>query len=277
MWYAVGASLVLHAAILPLTFKPAPNKQPDDSPSLEVVLVNAKSRTRPVKPNVLAQHNLDGGGNTDARKSPSTPLPVLPRDSVEAQLAAASRKMEALEQQTRKLTTQARLTPLLPAQQQHSESAERSDVPTSSELMQRTLEAIRLEAEIAKDQQAYAQRPKKQFVGSRAAEYRFARYVEDWRVKVERVGNLNYPETARQQRLYGHLLMTVGINSDGSVESVKVDLGSGVKILDAAAVRIVQLAGPYAPFPPEIRRDTDILYITRTWSFTRGEFELRTQ
>ena len=36
---------------------------------------------------------------------------------------------------------------------------------------------------------------------------------------------------------------------------------------DDAAVRIVRLAGPYAPFPEDIRRETDILHITRTWQF----------
>ena len=277
LWFAIGASLVLHAAMLPLTFKPSQKKQPADTPALEVVLVNAKSSTRPAKAQVLAQHNLDGGGNTDADKSARTPLPVLPKDSTQAELSLAAKKMEVLEQQTRKLTAQARLKPLLPAQEHRTESAEKPDLPTTSELMQRMLEAIKLEAEIAKDQQAYAQRPKKKFIGSRAAEYRFARYVEDWRVKVERVGNMNYPEAARSQRLYGHLLMTVGVNADGSVESVQVDKPSGKKLLDAAAVHIVQLASPYLPFPPEIKRDTDILYITRTWSFSRGEnFELRT-
>jgi protein TonB len=95
--------------------------------------------------------------------------------------------------------------------------------------------------------------------------------VEDWRGKVEKIGNLNYPEAARAQKLYGSLVLTVAIRADGSVESVQVDRSSGKKILDAAAVRIVQLAAPYAGFPPDIRRDTDILHITRTWTFTRGD------
>ncbi len=82
--------------------------------------------------------------------------------------------------------------------------------------MQRTLEAMRLEAQIAKDMDAYQKRPKRRFVGARAEEYRFARYVEDWRLKIERVGNLNYPEAARQLKLYGSLLLTVSISADGS-------------------------------------------------------------
>ena len=115
--------------------------------------------------------------------------------------------------------------------------------------MQRTLEAMRLEAQIAKDIEAYQQRPKRRFVGARAEEYRFARYVEDWRAKVERVGNLNYPEAARALKLYGSLLLTVSIRGDGSVENVEINRSSGQKVLDAAAVKIVEMAAPFAAFP----------------------------
>jgi protein TonB len=137
--------------------------------------------------------------------------------------------------------------------------------------MQRTLETMRLEAQIAKQMEAYEKRPKRRFVGARAEEYRFARYVEDWRLKVERIGNLNYPEAARARKLYGSLLLTVGIRADGRVESITVDRSSGQKILDTAARKIVEMASPYAPFPPDIKRDTDILYITRTWTFAPGD------
>jgi len=152
-----------------------------------------------------------------------------------------------------------------------TEAAEKPDLPSTSEMMQRTLEAMRLEAQIAKDMDAYQKRPKRRFIGARAAEYRFARYVEDWRLKVERIGNLNYPEAARSRKLYGSLLLTVSIRADGSVETVEVNRSSGHRILDAAAVKIVEMAAPYAAFPSDIRRDTDILHITRTWSFTKGD------
>jgi periplasmic protein TonB len=152
-----------------------------------------------------------------------------------------------------------------------NDALEKPDLPTSTEMMQRTMEAMRLEAQIAKDMDAYQKRPKRRFIGARAQEYRFARYVEDWRLKVESIGNRNYPEAARAQKLYGSLLLTVGIRADGSIETVAVDRTSGQKILDLAAVRIVEMGGPYAPFPPNISRDTDILYITRTWSFSPGD------
>ena len=89
--------------------------------------------------------------------------------------------------------------------------------------MQRSLEIARLEAQTSLDYEAYQKRPKRKFIGARTQEYRFARYVEDWRIKVERIGNLNYPEAARRDQLYGNLQLTVGIRSDGSLESVEIN------------------------------------------------------
>ena len=84
------------------------------------------------------------------------------------------------------------------------------------------------------------------------------------------MGTLNYPAEARG-KLYGQLRLTVTIRPDGSVESIDLDRSSGLKVLDQAAFRIVQMAGPFAAFPPEIRKDTDLLVITRTWFFDRGD------
>jgi periplasmic protein TonB len=166
--------------------------------------------------------------------------------------------------------------PVAPAVPAPPETVAKADAPSATELTERTLEVMRLEAQIARDLDSYQKRPKRQQVGARAAEYRFARYVEDWRQKVERVGNLNYPEAARRMKLYGNLILTVSIRADGSVERVVVDRSSGQKLLDAAAVRIVEMAAPYSAFPPEIRQDTEILDITRTWTFARGD-ELRSE
>ncbi|MGH8727870.1 MAG: energy transducer TonB, partial [Burkholderiales bacterium] len=128
-----------------------------------------------------------------------------------------------------------------------------------------------LEAEIAREWEEYQKRPRRTFLGSRVQEYMFARYVDDWRSKVERVGNLNYPSAAREQKVYGSLVLTVAIKSDGRVEKVEINRTSGHKILDAAAVRIVELASPFAAFSEDIRKKADILEITRTWTFTRAD------
>ena len=96
-----------------------------------------------------------------------------------------------------------------------------------------------------------------------------AYYLAAWRREVERVGHLNYPEAARTRKLRGNLRLLVAIAADGSLHDVRVLESSGHAVLDAAAVRIVRLAAPYAPLPPAMRRDADVLEIVRTWQFQR--------
>jgi protein TonB len=277
---AILASVIFHAVVLfGITFKfPLPENSKAFAP-MEVVLVNSRSASRPNKPDALAQANLDGGGNTDSNRRAKTPFPVIPKHSntvdAVADTTAATQKMEQLEQEEERLMT------AVNSDDDHSvyqadlpfAQAEEGQAFDASDLLQRSFEIARLEAQTAQNHEVYQKRLKRKFVGARTQEYRFARYVEDWRLKVERVGNLNYPEAARREQLYGNLQLTVGIKSDGSLESIAINRPSGKKVLDEAAVRIVNLAGQngFAPFPPEISRDTDVLHITRTWVFTRSD------
>jgi protein TonB len=273
MQVALVASLALHAAaIVGLGFK-VPNPRAWDAPHnvLDVVLVNAKSATKPVKADALAQANLDGGGNTDQKRRASNPFPVVDQKETAAEMKLAQSRVKQLEQEARELMTRMKSNAVVAPSDPVAERGDKTPDKTAQDLIEKSLEIQRLEAQIRRDFQAYQERPRKQFVGARAAEYRFAAYVDNWRLKIERVGNLNYPDEARQKRLYGALQLTVGIKPDGEVESVEINRSSGKKVLDQAAIRIVRLAAPFDRFPDAIRRDTDILYITRTWTFARGD------
>jgi protein TonB len=276
--YAFAASFAIHAVLLAIKFQVFdPRTLADRSPKLEVALVNAKSASKPTKADVLAQANLDGGGNTDADRRAKTPLPLPPRDTLSNDLALTTQKAEALERRAQELMSQLKSgAPVAPVMPPPRDALDVPQVPTATDMTQRTLEVMRLEAQIARDLDAYQKRPKRQVIGARASEYRFARYVEDWRQKVERMGNLNYPEAARQFGMYGSLILTVAIRADGSIERIVVERSSGQRVLDAAATKIVEMAAPYSPFPPDIRRDTEILEITRTWTFAKGD-ELRSE
>ncbi|MDR4515637.1 MAG: TonB family protein [Nitrosomonas sp.] len=270
-------SLVLHLTILfGVTFEfPTPDFD-KIATSLEVVLVNSKTRLTPVDTELLAQSNLDGGGNVDADRRAKTPFPVLPQSKPSRDPIAAEEKVKRLEQETQKLMTALQSEKIIEPVEATPDQANKQTVsadPVASDLLQRSLDIARLKAQIAEDHDAYQKRPKRKFVGARTTEYRFARYVEDWRLKVERIGNLNYPEDAKREKIYGNLQLTVGIRADGSLESIGINRSSGFKILDDAAIRIVRLAGKngFAPFPPDISRDTDILHITRTWVFARSD------
>ncbi len=268
--FAALFSLALHAFfIFGIVFVvPSPKEPRIISQPMEVVLVNSKSRNRPNNATAYAQSNLDGGGNTDDEHRAKTPFPVL-GDAQRFTPEQAAQRLRQLEQETKRLLTRDksdyRVAQNKTQQQQDSSGANGQD------LVQRSLEIARLEAQISKSLDMYETMPRRKFIGARTQEYRYAQYVEDWRAKVERIGNLNYPEIARSQKIYGKLTLTVSIRADGSVESIEINRPSGQRILDASAIRIVKLAAPYPAFPPDIRKDTDVLSITRTWTFTSSD------
>jgi protein TonB len=269
---ALGVSIALHATLMAVHFKmPDPRTRSAPQP-LEVVLVNAKTRERPVRAEVLAQSNLDRGGNVDDNRRAKTPLPVTEPRKPGKDLADARRRVQQLEAQQQRLLAQARESARkVPAESPRAAPAEEAATrPNGRDLADLSLAAMRLQAQIDLQTEQYQKRPRKKFIGARAAEYRFAQYEEDGRVKIERVGTLNYPAEARGKH-YGNLRLTVTIRPDGSVESIELDRSSGLKVLDAAAFKIVRMATPFAPFPPNIRRDTDLLVITRTWFFGQGD------
>jgi protein TonB len=271
---AVLFSIALHVLVaLGVTFTlPDKNILKDLNQPLEVVLVNAKSTAKPQQPDALAQANLDGGGNTDARRRAKSPFPVSRDEKQASELALAAQRAEQLEREARKMMAldkpPAQVDSTPPPPQPETEAPV---TPNAADLVQRSLEIARLEAQISREWENYQKRPRRRFIGARTREFRFARYIEDWRMKIERVGELNYPQTARDQKVYGSLLVTVSIKADGSLEKIEINRSSGRKILDDAAVTIVKLAAPFSPFSSDITRDTDILSITRTWTFTRSD------
>lgn len=264
---AFAVSLGLHATALAIRFvDPEFLRVRSTDPPLEIILVNARSEVRPPSPEALAQTNLDGGGANDAGRRTS-PLPNTFEMRDGDTLDAARRTVQQLEEEQKKLLAQlergelARPAPL-------DEPKPAAADAGSAEQAARQL--ARMHAEIAKQISDYQRRPRRHHFMPSTSEYRFARYVEDWRARVEKIGNEHYPEEARG-KIYGALRMTVAIRKDGTVAEATIEESSGAPVLDRAARRIVKLAAPYPPFPPDIARDTDILEITRTWMFTNDQ------
>jgi protein TonB len=272
MQVAIVGSIGFHLlAIVGLGFR-LPSFPKYDAPHnvMDVVLVNSKSATRPDKADALAQANLDGGGNTDQKLRAKSPFPTVDERDPSRELKAAESRMRQLETEAKELMTRMKSTAQVTTVEVAPQGMPKAEAE-ARDLIDKSLEIARLEAQIRREHQAYQERPKRKFVGARAQEYRFAHYVDRWRQKVERIGNLNYPEEAKARRLYGSLQLTVAIKADGEVEGVEINRSSGHKVLDQAAIRIVRLAAPFDRFPDAIRVDTDILHITRTWTFTRAD------
>jgi len=272
MQVAIVGSIAFHiVAIVGLGFK-LPSIPKWDAPHnvMDVVLVNAKSAAKPQKADALAQANLDGGGNTDEKLRARSPFPAVDDRDPSREMKVAESRVRQLEAEAKELMTRMKSTATVATVEVAPKGVTKSDAE-ARDLVEKSLEIARLEAQIRRDHQAYQERPKRKFVGARAQEYRFAQYVDNWRLKVERIGNLNYPGEAKTRRLYGSLQLTVAIKADGEVEAVEINRSSGHKVLDQAAIRIVRLAAPFDRFPDNIRADTDILHITRTWTFTRAD------
>ncbi len=272
MALALLVSAAVHGMVLSTQFVQInPRLFEDTNLPMEVVLVNARSAEAPLNPDALAQVSLAGGGNTDDDRRAKSPLPASPHSESGAGDAALQARVAELEQQARALLSQLQPDAALKSRPQPTpQQAEQVSVDTS-QLTAQAREMAQLQARISQQWDEYQKRPKRAFVGANVREYAFARYVEDWVAKVERVGNLNYPEAARRQGIYGSLKLTVSIYADGRIETIEVDRPSGSKILDAAATRIVELAAPFAAFPEDMRKKADILSITRTWTFTRSD------
>lgn len=272
---ALAVSLLLHGVILTIHFRLPDALRLAREHALDVVLVNSKSAHKPRDAQARAQANLDGGGDTEENRLARTPLPVLKNTRTGQDSSDAQRRVAELEAQQRQLLTQAK------SRQSVTVDTKRTDTPAVThqlsglDLRASAMAIARLEAQIDRQTDEYNKRPRKKFIGARTEEYLPAQYIEDWRQKVERIGNLNYPEAARG-RLYGSLTIYIEIKSDGELERAEIQRSSGHRLLDEAALRIVRMGAPYGEFPAQLKRQFDILSFARVWSFTRGD-ELKTQ
>lgn len=263
-------SVVAHAVLaLGLTFefeKAAPRL-----PSLDVILLQSANSEKPDKADFVAQANNSGGGNSDTARRPSQPLSSpLPK-------AVPGVAPIPLEEGA------PRPTPPSPVERLTSRASDFSvatdhqapqapEQPTAIERdsEQRKLEMAALAQEIQREAEQYAKRPKRKYISANTREYEFAAYMRAWVARIERIGNLNYPDEARRRQLHGQLVLTVGLQRDGRIKSIDVIQSSGHKVLDDAAIRITRLAEPF-PTLPVSKEKVDELYISRTWQFLPGD------
>ena len=263
-------SLLLHGVLLlGITFhfaKPSPSL-----PTLDVTLVNVANQEAPDKADFLAQANNSGGGQSDHAARPSQlfsgELPK-PDPGVAAQPVEATTPQPREATPTRMVTTSGATDFTVASDTAKTQVDPEEQTQTAAEL-KRQQAIAQLAAELRQQTEALAKRPKKKFISANTKEYIYASYMRGWSDRVQRIGNLNYPDEARQRKLYGDLLLTVGLARDGSIKNITIIKSSGQPLLDAAAERIVRLAAPFPPLPKDA--SVDELYITRTWQFLPGD------
>ncbi|MBB1518797.1 energy transducer TonB [Aquipseudomonas guryensis] len=264
---------ILHlAVILGVSFTLA--KPGTLSKSLEITLSTFKSEEKPKDADYLAQNNQQGSGTLEHKAAPKTTEQAVFQDTQVKRVTPPSAPPQAQRQEA---APKAAVATRSPQQQKTPSKTERTQPEPDArpapvfDSSQLSAEIASLEAELAQDIQQYAKRPKIHRLNAASTmRDKGAWYKDEWRKKVERVGNLNYPEEARRQRIYGSLRLLVSINRDGTLYEVQVLEPSGQPLLDQAALRIVRLAAPYAPFTGDMA-EFDRLEIIRTWRFERGD------
>lgn len=270
----LGATLALSAilfGVLILGVGFALDQAAPVAPTLDIILTETRSDTPPEDADFIAQANNQGGGESERAERPReeqlAPVPK-PEPGIAPEPLVAQAPPPEPEPVPRLLSTTAPSPDRLPAPEDQRDT-EAEPLPSGQELIEQSLEMARLAAEIERRQELLAKRPKRKFVSASTREYEYAAYLRAWVARVERVGNLNYPDEARRRGLGGRLVMTVAVRRDGSIEDVLLNRSSGLGVLDQAALRIVRLAEPFPPLP-ETSEQVDVLHITRTWQFQNG-------
>lgn len=270
---ALVVALVLHAAIITQLHFDWLDVERQSAPSdLDVVLVEWSSEQAPEQADFLAQANQQGGGDNDERERPSSPPPSEPAGAEsDPPEPRPIRRPERTASPAEVLTQQESPSEIAPDDDAETQP---DPLPDASQLLEQSRRIAQTTADPLDTERVMPRRPRRKFITANTREHLYASYMRAWVAKVERVGNMNYPERARQRDLEGSLVLSVDVLADGSIEHVRVMRSSGHDLLDEAAVRIVRLAAPYAALPPDIRQETDVLTITRTWQFSaRGVLE----
>ena len=268
--WGFAISLMTHAGLLAWQRHALP--RPDTTlPALEVIMVNTETDAAPARPRAIAQRNMEGGGEANAGVATS-PMPVNGKSADSIILEAMSRKRLQLEAEQRQLLAQLKSKEQVaranPAQHFLKEATTdgRDPVDQSSVLLNARMTALAAQVE------QYNQRPRKYFDAPGAAQSRYAAYLDQWRSRIEATGTEHYPRGAGPA-VYGTLRASVTVRSDGTVIDVTIDQPSSEPLLNLAVKRIVSLAAPFAPFPPDIARQVDQIVITRTWHFLDGALQ----
>jgi len=239
-------------------------------PTLDVILTRTTSPLTQAQADFLAQASNQGGGEHEASRRPrDAQAGLLPQDEAGvAQRAVRAQSPEVAPPPEARVVASRNGQDALPSPEA-APVVEEQLLPRGPEKIERDLAMARLAAEIHLQSERYAKRPTRKFVSASTQEWAYATYLRAWVDRVERVGNLNYPDEARRRQLSGTLVISVAIRRDGSVERAEVIQSSGTRLLDDAALRIARLAEPYPPLP-RTEEEIDVLHVTRTWNFLPG-------
>jgi protein TonB len=273
--FTAFVALIVHLVIiLGVSFSAySRNKIP---PTIEVTLAQHADKSAPDNADYLAQYNQEASGTLDKKAELTTDKRADFADTSIREVDPNQQKRKAVSATTdnqQVISTTSNTNKKIAQKKPTKETEVRKEqIGENEEETVTNSEIASLQAKLAQQRQAYAKRPRIKTLTSVATRASVdAEYLNLWQEKIELIGNLNYPAEARQKKIYGQLRLVVSLLPDGSIHNIEVLQSSGQRILDDAAIRIVRLAAPFAPFPPELRKDVDQLEIIRTWKFEKGD------
>ncbi|KAA3624010.1 MAG: energy transducer TonB [Proteobacteria bacterium] len=261
-----GSALIHIVIIMGVGFAYTLGQEPNRaSSSIETILANTRTSEEVEDAEVFAQTSQRGGGHDEEPAPVSSPLPLIndPATRLEAQSPDDTKVTEGIDDTFMYVELPESLRLAIEREQAAEAPPTDATAQEGSEAMLQSPVLARFDPEFSTGIKV----PRQKYISSRTKAHKYASYMEAWRAQVEQVGNANYPEQAKSQRLSGSLVLDVAIRADGSIHDIGVIRSSGQKILDDSAIRIVMMAAPFKPFPKEILKEADLLHITRTWQF----------
>ena len=259
---------ILHGmVILGVTFSVSPPADSKTSPALDIILVQTRSPAKVDDADYLAQVSQQGGGEAEEKSRPRElfSAPTLSETSGIAKQASVKQVQQQKQNEQLSYISQKDADFAIDSSKKPTTENDKTTVDKSN--ASDNSRTARLAAEISNTIEQQASTDRTKYLNSSTKEFTPAQYMREWIDRVERIGNLNYPDQARRQKLSGTLILDVTINAEG--ELVKTDLrqSSGHQVLDDAAKRIVKLAAPFSAFPKKLRQEADVIHITRSWEF----------
>ena len=234
-------------------------------------MMNASTDSAPVKAQVLAQVNVDGGGQATSGVA-SNNLPYLDQAPEAVVLERLIKQRLQLEAEQQQLLTQLHSQQLVQDNRPAEQFLKDSQQPGQDERNQEQVLLNSSLTALSEQVQHYNQRPRKIFEAPSAQQARFAEYVNLWRQRIEAIGTQQYP-TGTEGKAYGSVQASLTIRSDGVLIDITIDRPSDKALLNQAVTRIAQLASPFAPFPREMALHVDQIVLTRTWHFVDGTLQ----
>ena len=270
--WAILLSLLCHAALLGWQRQVVAPMRPPVS-ELEIVMMNAGTESAPVTAQVLAQVNVDGGGQATSGVASDT-LPYLGEAPEAVVLERLIKQRLQLEAEQQQLLTQLKSTQSTPDNRPAEQFLKESQQPGQDARDQEQVLLNNSLTALSEQVQQYNQRPRKLFDAPSAQQARYAEYINLWRQRIEQIGTQQYPKGA-EGKAYGSVQASLTIRSDGVLTDISIDRPSDQALLNQAVRRIAQLASPFAPFPREMAKQVDQIVLIRTWHFVDGTLQAR--